>query len=52
MVLLAVIQRLDLALESIPVQPNECVFSVSSDAIKDLESHLVEMKDRCSVLGL
>lgn len=42
----------DLALESIPVQPNERVFFVPSDALKDLESHLVEMKDRFSVLGL
>jgi UDP-glucose 4-epimerase len=41
----------DIALESIPVQPNERVLVVPEDSLADLESHLVEMKKRFSVLG-
>lgn len=42
----------DMALESIPVMPDERVFAAPSDPLQDLESHLMEMKDRFSVLGL
>ena len=41
----------DVTLESIPVQPNERVLAVPEDSLADLESHLVEMKKRFSVLG-
>jgi len=42
----------DISLESIPVLPNERVLEVPTNSLTDLESHLVEMKDRFSVLGL
>ena len=41
----------DISLESIPVLPNERVLEVPTNSLTDLESHLVEMKDRFSVLG-
>ncbi|MDA9589743.1 NAD(P)-dependent oxidoreductase [Opitutales bacterium] len=41
----------DMTLESIPVLPNERVLVVPSDSLVDLESHLIEMKNRFSVLG-
>lgn len=40
----------DLALESIPVQPNERVFRTPLDPLNDLATHLLEMKERFAVL--
>lgn len=41
----------DLALESIPVMPNEQVFRSPSDPMCDLEEHLTEMKEWFSILS-
>ena len=42
----------DITLESIPVLPNERILSVPANSLADMEMHLIEMKNRFSVLGL